>query len=442
MLRRQALKEELLWLALFAVAVLGAVAGGLDAVMALAMGLAVYAAWHLAQAWRLLAFILRDRDPGGWAWGLWRDVFHQVRWIKRRERSRKRRQKRFFSRFRKVASSMPDGVVILGNRGEVSWLNRQAEVYFGLVSGEAVGRRLVDQVDHPVLREYLESGNFRQLLEIEAPGDRSLVLSISVTRFKKGPQRFLLVVRDITRLYHLNRSQRDFTLNVSHELRTPLTVLHGYLETLFDSTDEQAAQRVPLLRMMDQTRRMQTVIQDLSMLSQLEDGSQTVQREPVAVLEMLQDIVDEGRELARETHHVLELGGEPGLMLLGDESLLRCAFSNLIFNAIRHTPGRTEVRITWGRDGDRAALEVRDNGAGIPARHLPRLTERFYRVDAGRSRDAGGTGLGLAIVRQVLTVHDATLSIRSDEGRGCSFTCHFPAERYRAVDELLNGAEA
>lgn len=436
LLRPRALKEELLWLATFgALAVVAALLGA-SAVLAAAGALTGYAVWHLAQAGRLLAFVLRDRAPhDGWTWGVWRDIFEQVQWIKRRERRRKRRQKRFFSRFRKLAAAMPDGVVILGGDGEVTWLNPQAEAYLGLDAGLALRRRLVDQVDHPLLREYIEGGEFQQVLEIEAPGDRTVVLSISVTRFKKGRQRYLLVARDITRQYHLHQSQRDFTLNVSHELRTPLTVLHGYLETLFDMQDEQAPHRLPLLRMMDQTRRMRSVIQDLSMLSQLEDGSQAVQRAPVGVLDMLEEIVEEGRQLARDTRHVFSLAGDPGLVLLGDQSLLRCAFSNLVFNAIRHTPGRTQVGITWARDGGDAVLQVRDNGAGIPARHLPRLTERFYRVDAGRSRDAGGTGLGLAIVRQVMDVHDAKLTISSKEGRGCTFSCRFPAERFEVIGE-------
>ena len=432
LLSRRALRQEVVWLVLFAVLVIGAIAVGVDAAPALAAGLVGYAAWHLVQALRLLSFLARGsgRDPGEpQAWGVWHDVFDRVACLMRRDRRRKRRQKRFFSRFRTIASAMPDGVVILGSAGEVSWLNRQAEVYFGIGDGPAVGRRLLDLADHPVLRDYLEAADFSRALEIEAPGDRALVLAISVTRFKKGRQRFLLVARDITQLYHLNRSRRDFALNVSHELRTPLTVLHGYLETLFDASDEQASYRLPLLRMMDQTRRMQGVIQDLSMLSQLEDGSETVRHEPVAVLDMLETIVAEGRELARETQHVLDLRGDPGLLLLGDESLLRCAFSNLVFNAIRHTPGRTRISITWGMNGDCAALQVLDNGAGIPVRHLPRLTERFYRVDAGRSRDAGGSGLGLAIVRQILEIHDARLLIRSEEGRGSRFGCKFPARR-------------
>ncbi|MGB5452196.1 MAG: phosphate regulon sensor histidine kinase PhoR [Sedimenticolaceae bacterium] len=428
LLRRTALKQELLWAALFVAVVSGALVLGADGVLAAAVGLTCYASWHLVQAVRLLAFFLDDRDPGErWVWGIWREVFDRARWMKRHERKRKRRQHRVFSNFREMAAAMPDGVITLGSGGEVSWLNRQAGLYFDL-KGAAVGRKLVDLVNHPVLRDYLQAGQFSQVLEVEAPGDPAVILEISLSRFKKKRDRYLLVARDITPQYHLNHTQRDFTLNVSHELRTPLTVLHGYIETLIDSEDEQSPMRRPLTRMAEQTRRMQGVIQDMTSLSRLESGAETLQIEPVSTLEMLEDIASEAQEVARDTGHELRLTGDPQLGLLGDESLLRCAFSNLVLNAIRHTPGRTQVDISWGREGDQAVLLVRDNGAGIAARHLARLTERFYRVDGSRSRDAGGTGLGLAIVRQILEMHDAQLSINSTEGRGSSFACRFPPQ--------------
>ena len=434
LLQRKSVREECLWLALFAAAVGIALVAGNDPGIAVAGGLASYALWHLLQAARLLRFLQADSGlKARWVWGVWRDAFDKVRWMQRRERKRKRRQRRFFSRFRKVVAAMPDGVIILGSSGEVSWLNPQARMYFGLDDVELDDRKLVELVDEPILLDYLEAGDFRRVLELEAPGDPTVMLSISVSRFKKRRQRFLLVARDITRQHHLHQSQRDFSLNVSHELRTPLTVIHGYLETLCDAETPQSPRRNPLLRMMQQTRRMQVIIEDLLMLSRLEGRSEEVPRKSVAVFDMLEKIVHEAELLAQESQHVLELNGDPGLVLLGDGSLLRSAFSNLIFNAIRHTPLRTRVSVSWGRDGDHADLQVRDNGAGIPARHLPRLTERFYRIDAGRSREAGGTGLGLAIVRQILDVHDASLLISSEEGLGATFTCRFPRQRWNQV---------
>jgi len=428
--RRQAFKQELLLAGMLAILVVVVVSLGADGTLALGLGLGVYAVWHLLHAAHLLALLLGVREANTvWAWGIWREAFDQVRRLQERERRRKRRQQRVFSRIRKMAAAMPDAVITLGGDGEVSWFNRQAGIYFGLRGDAVLGRRLVDLVEHPTLRDYLQAGNFRRGLEIEAPGDPATMLAVSVTRFKKRRERHLLVARDITQQYHLNRKQRDFTLNVSHELRTPLTVVHGYLETLLDSEDEQSPRHPALSRMGEQVQRMQSVIQDLFTLSRLEDGVETIQQAPVAVFDVLQDVVRDGEEQATATHHELKLAGEPGLWLLGDASLLRCAFSNLVSNAIRHTPGRTRVEISWSRNEDQAVLLVRDNGTGIPTRHLPRLTERFYRVDPGRSRDSGGTGLGLAIVRQILDMHDAQLLISSDDGRGSSFACRFSPSR-------------
>jgi two-component system phosphate regulon sensor histidine kinase PhoR len=403
---------------------------GVEVRLAAGFGLAAYGVWHLLQLMLFRRLLQGNRDAQGrWLWGYWRDTFARVQRLRRRAYKRKRRLRRVYSGFRKAAYAMPAAVLVLGQDGEIVWLNPQAAAYFGIEGSSCQGKRFVDVVDDPALRTFLQAHDFTRPLEIEAPGDPSVILSLSVTPFHDKGQRYLLVARDITRLYHLNQSQRDFALNVSHELRTPLTVLHGYLETLLDTEEKQSTRRRPILQMIEQTQRMQAVIQDLLTLTRLEDGSQAVKLEPVTVPDMLQSIVEEARELAKNSGHRLTLECDEGLVLMGDESLLRAAVSNLVFNAIRHTPGRTLVEICWGEQAGRAVLEVRDNGAGIPARHLPRLTERFYRVDPGRARDSGGSGLGLAIARQILELHDAQLRVKSQEGRGASFSCVFAPDR-------------
>ncbi len=428
-LSRKPLIQECALAALLVLLVVAGVGLGTDPVLGVGIALSAYACWHLVQAARLRAFLLSGGGlPVRRAWGIWHDAYDQIRRLRQRENKRKRRHKNVVTRIRKMAEAMPDAVLTLSIEGEVSWFNRQAGVYFGLTGQPVLGRRLVDLIDHPTLREYLQAGQFRRGLEVEAPGDPALMLAISVTRFKKRRERHLLVARDITRQYHLNRIQRDFTLNVSHELRTPLTVLRGYLETLLESAPSQSAQILPLQRMHEQVARMQGVIEDLFTLSRLEYGAETLTRQTVAVYDVVADVLREVSVLADNTHHELDLQGDPGLLVLGDEALLRCAFLNLISNAIRHTPCRTRVEIEWARCEGGARLEVRDNGEGIPARHIPRLTERFYRVDASRSRAAGGTGLGLAIVRQILDLHEAQLSIRSEPGRGSNFACVFPTQ--------------
>lgn len=432
--KREVVVQELLSVALLVIGVAAAVALGADRMVALALGVGVYATWHLAQALRLLRSLFTSHRPESlWAWGVWRGAFDQLRRLRKRENKRRRRQQKVLTRIRKMAGAMPDALLTLGSAGEISWMNRQAEAFFGLAGDSVLGRRLVDLVEHPVLRDYLQASRFKRELEIEAPGDPTLMLSINVARFRKGRERYLLVARDITRQYHLNRTQRDFTLNVSHELKTPLTVLRGYLETMAEAEEPRSSKRLPLLRMHEQVSRMQGVIVDLITLSRLEYGSETLRRDPVQVLDVLEDVVRGVRTMAEDSHHVLDLSGDPDLLVKGDASLLHCAFSNLVSNAVRHTPSRTRIEISLTGKGDRAELAVHDNGEGIPARHLPRLTERFYRVDAGRSRDAGGTGLGLAIVRQILDMHGARLSISSEEGRGSDFACIFPAEMVHSI---------
>lgn len=427
LIRRAALRQEFAGVALLSCALLVATASGLDIVLALAAGLSLYASWHLVQAFRLLRYLLTSREPRQrWTWGLWGEAFDRLRRLRKREIKRRRVQRKILKQIRKMAEAMPDALLTMGDNGEISWLNQQAMIFFGLTAGAVIGHKMVDLVDHPALRDYLAASNFKRGLEMEAPGDSTKVISIHVTRFRKGRERYLLVARDITQQYHLDRTQRDFTLNVSHELKTPLTVLRGYIETMAEKEDQDSGKRIPLLKMQDQINRMQSVILDLFTLSRLEYGTETPKRESVDVYRMLEDILMESDASVGNSQHVLKLEGEPGLNVWGDESLLRCAFSNLVSNAIRHTPDKSRVDIRWRRQNGHAALVVSDNGEGIPARHLPRLTERFYRVDAGRSRASGGTGLGLAIVRQILDMHEVKLSISSVEGRGSTFSCVFP----------------
>ena len=425
-MRRTAFRQEALWAGLFAAAVVGAVLLEADPVLAVAVGVAAYLLSHLLQASLLLRYLLigAEAQPQH-VWGVWREAHDRIRWMNRRERKRKRRQRRVLSNFRDMAAAMPDGVITFGSDGRISWLNRQAEAYFGLAAGEAAGRNLIDLVEQPALREFLRDKDFSRAFEVEAQGDPTRMLSVSVSRFKKRQERYLLVARDITSQYHLNQTQRDFTLNVSHELRTPLTVLHGYIEALLDGTQDSPQIERPLRRMAEQTLRMQHVIQDMSVLSCLEGGQETAQHVPVAVYALLEEILADARELVADNSHELRLSGDRELHVVGDRSLLRSAFSNLVYNAIHHTPARSRVEISWHSEDGQAVLSVRDNGAGIARRHLPRLTERFYRVDASRSRDVGGTGLGLAIVRQILELHGARLQISSEEGRGATFSCHF-----------------
>jgi two-component system phosphate regulon sensor histidine kinase PhoR len=257
-----------------------------------------------------------------------------------------------------------------------------------------------------------------------------------------GQRRRLLVVRDITNIRHLEQVRRDFVANASHELRTPLTVLYGFLEALTEDEGEVPERwRRPLDLMTQQTLRMQRIIDDMLMLARLEGDSSQHAEGDVNVPNLLQLIRAEAQALIGRRRHQLELDVDATLWLRGSELELRSAFSNLVSNAVHHTPDGSLIRIHWQERPDGGALfEVQDNGEGIAASHLPRLSERFYRVDASRSRARGGTGLGLAIVKHVLARHGAELSIHSAPGQGSRFGCQFPAARVvrrRGIEQQL-----
>ncbi len=264
-------------------------------------------------------------------------------------------------------------------------------------------------------------------MQFPSPTDDAVMLSVRIVPY--GENQRLVLARDISRLHRLEQMRRDFVANASHELRTPLTVLGGYLETLADSDDAALRQWQPAIEQMrHQANRMRRLVDDLLLLSRLETDEAPAEPEAVAVPAMLASIREDAELLAGERAHAIELEAEPGLQLRGDYHELRSAFANLVLNAVQHTPAEGRIAIRWYADAGGAHLAVSDTGPGIPPQHLPRLTERFYRVDVGRSRAAGGTGLGLAIVKHVLHRHGGALAIDSRLGRGSTFQCDFPSE--------------
>ena len=440
---REGLKNEL-WRLLGVVlgaALVGVIWG--DVIPLLFIGVLAYLGWHMLVLIRLSSGLIagvefRAPFPGG----IWKDVFEQIRRLQSRNLKRKRKQNRFFSRFREAASAAPDAVVLMGKSGEVEWCNPAAQRMLGLYWPKCMGRTLVSDIQHPVLREYLARGNFNRPVEFPSPVNKAVILSLRVTPFGKKHQK-LLLARDITQVYHLDQVRRDFVANVSHELRTPLTVITGFLENLAASGSEQPQWTRSIELMQEQAKRMQSIISDLLALSRLDLENRTRSSNPVPIPQLLGAIAKEARALSRD-QHVLKLECDPELLLKGDKDELYSAFSNLVFNAVQHTPARSLIRIQWYADDAGAHLTVSDNGPGIPGRHLPRLTERFYRVDKGRSRQSGGTGLGLAIVKHAIGRHGGELQIVSEVGKGSSFACHFPATRVvkRPALEHLQSASA
>lgn len=385
--------------------------------------------WHFRELRRLEQWLQKPEShnvPEA-EYGLWGEIFDLLyRW---RQRSQRREQKleTLLSRFQQAASALPDAVVILRGDSVIEWANKSAQRLLGLNLTKDIGQPIANLVRQPEFVSYLRAREYSTPLQMVAPGRENLSLTVRIVPYGIGQK--LLVARDVTRLKRLEDMRRDFVANISHEMRTPLTVITGYLEALVDHERELSDEsRKSVAQMQEQTARMQNLVTDLLFLSRIETGPRTSTWESVAVPAMLSAIREDARALSGDEKHNIGLDIDNSIWLRGNETELRSAFSNLIFNAVRYTPAGGSIDIKWWADDDGAHFSVSDSGIGIPIRHIPRLTERFYRVDTARSRERGGTGLGLAIVKHVLQRHDATLKIESAENRGSTFTCNFPAE--------------
>lgn len=412
--------------------------------LVLLTGVASYLIWHLIQLYRLHDWLTRGcNTPPPDSNGVWADLMCELWRGQRRTRKRKRKLRRALKRFKESTAALPEATVVLGQHGEIEWWNTAAERLLGLRRPDDRGQRIANLIRHPEFVRRLESGDWRQPLVISSPVDINVWLTLNIVPTAK--HKSLLLAQNTTRLQHLDQVRRDFVANVSHELRTPLTVISGYVETLLDHGE---ARKPPwkhvLPQVHEQARRMRGIVEDLLLLSRLELDKELTSEEEIAVATLLKQIHKEATELSGEARHRILLDVDPRLGLRGNRNELRSAFSNLVVNAIRYTPAGGDIRLGWQADAQGAHFSVSDTGVGIEARHIPRLTERFYRVDIGRSRETGGTGLGLAIVKHVVTRHGGELTIESTVGKGSTFTCHFPERHFEwlEMDRLVEPAAA
>jgi two-component system phosphate regulon sensor histidine kinase PhoR len=407
-----------------AAAVLGLAWHWAAAAAVLGAALALHSA-QLAAFLRWLRRPGRDALPAGR--GIWEEAFAALhRHLKGRDEERDR-LRAAFARFREAGRALPDGVVILDREYHIEWANPTAARHFAIDVRRDLGQPVANFVRQPDFVAWLAAGDFREPLTLRgARGDS--VLLVRLIEF--GDDQKLLNSRDITAQERLETMRRDFVANVSHELKTPITVLAGFVETLSDPKIELgAAQRKRYLGLMaEQSRRMQQLIEDLLTLSALESSAAPGEEQPIEARPLLEQLVDEARALSAGRHGI-EARVESGSRLVGSRRELHSAFSNLVSNAVRYTPAGGRVTLAWREEGGHGVFSVEDTGIGVEARHIPRLTERFYRVDHGRSRETGGTGLGLAIVKHVLTRHQASLEVESRLGEGSTFRAVFPAER-------------
>ncbi|MDH4133289.1 MAG: phosphate regulon sensor histidine kinase PhoR [Gammaproteobacteria bacterium] len=380
---------------------------------------------HLVQLHRWLV-VKRDDVPD--AGGLWGDVFDRIRALSRENERREDRLQEMLERFQSASSATPDAMVILSPKHEIEWANAAAERLLSVTMPRDTGQRALNLWREPSFAQYLERGNYNDAIETASPAQPEKSLSVRIIPF--GSNQKLVIARDITHLANLEQMRSNFVANISHELRTPLTVLTGFLETLKGMEQPGGdALRKHLGTMHEQAVRMSRLVEDLLTLSKLETTPATHHEETVDVPTMLGGLREMGELLSGERRQQLLLEADSHLRLRGNEEELRSAFSNLVNNAVRYTPAGGTIRLVWRLENGCPAFTVIDSGEGIAPQHLPRLTERFYRIDTARSRDSGGTGLGLSIVKHILLRHDARLAIDSEIGKGSSFRCIFPAAR-------------
>jgi len=416
-----------------------AIAGGMTGLfMPLALALAL--GMLMRQLFQINRFEKWIRTGGGAKYpktsGVWEEIYYHVYRIKKTEKKRKKKLGKMVDQFRQSTEALPDAAVVLGSNDEIEWANKAAREVFGLQQSDK-GQRIPNLIRFPEFIRYLKSGNYSDPVILPSPVNHRITLAVRIITYGAGLR--LLLAQDVTELKKMERMRKDFVANVSHELRTPLTVLKGYLETLQDMDDGES----PLLttsfqQMQGQTERMQHLVDDLLLLTRLE--TQQKKTECVNIPALLSQICKEAETLHNKASAPdlplagniparIELSLETDVHITGEEQELRSAFTNLLGNALKYSPDDSLVKVRWYRANDSIVLDIEDQGEGIAAADIPRVTERFYRSEVKRNKKVGGTGLGLAIVKHVLMRHEAKLNITSELGKGSLFSCYFPLKR-------------
>lgn len=391
--------------------------------------LILFIAWHLRQMylverWLMTGGSLKDVPDSS---GIWDQLVHHIYRLQQHNRRRKKRLTNMLNRFHRSTEAMPDAAVVLGEQREIEWSNRAAATLLGVRNPQDHGQRIDNLVRDPAFHDYLTLGDFDEPIDIPSPISDSVELNIRLVAYGDGEH--LLIARDTSSLRRLEAVRRDFVANVSHELRTPLTVIAGYIES-FDGEEVSDYVRDGVAAIDRQTRRMLSIVQDLLTLSRLEmEPPDPAAAELVAASDLIAGLARDAEGVVGDRGHRVVTDLDADLGVRGVPGELSSAFANLINNAVQHTPDGTTITVEWKLDADSAVFAVHDRGPGIDSLHLARLTERFYRVDTGRSRARGGTGLGLSVVKHAVARNGGELDIQSTPGHGSTFRCTFPAER-------------
>jgi len=379
--------------------------------------------WHAYNLLKLSYWLWLDKSmlpPEGR--GGWEPIFYGIYQMQQRNRKRRRELGQLIKRFRSGAESLPDAVVMMTTEGNIFWCNRHAQALLGFRWPEDNGQHIFNLLRYPDFSRYFSIKNYDQALTIELNSGE--IVEFRILPYTEG--QLLMVARDVTEKRRLEKARRDFFANVSHELRTPLTVIQGYLEVMDDQEGMPAVNKKALNVMQEQAHRMDNLVKQLLQLSRIEIAPQINLDEQVNIPVILKMIEQEALSLSQGRQQ-FEFNIDESLRVHGNEEQLRSAVANLVYNAINHTPEGTKICVDWQRTSNGARFSVKDNGPGIPSEHLPRLTERFYRVDKARSRQGGGgTGLGLAIVKHAVQHHSSQLVVTSQVGKGSEFSFTLP----------------
>ena len=413
-------------------AVLSAIVGvlfGVRAALCFALVMLVlqtlFTTFHTQRLWRLLDAPVYGEVPS--APGVWGEIYYRLHKLAKRWHAQVRQVEQQHSRFIQGIQASPNGVAMLDDSDQIEWCNAIAETHFGLDAKRDLRQHITHLVRQPDFVRYLASQHYESVLVMRGMGlNRQHVLSVQI--FPYGENRKLILTQDITELERTDSMRRDFVANVSHELKTPLTVLSGFLETMRELPLNESDRARYLEMMEQQSSRMQNIVRDLLVLANLEGDVKPPGDYVLDMRAVLRHLEEDADNLSNGRHRIT-FDADEALTVSGSETEIVSALANLVTNAIRYTPDGGTIDVSWQRIRDRAVFSVRDSGLGIPPEHIPRLTERFYRVDRSRSRDTGGTGLGLAIVKHVLQRHLADLEVKSEEGRGSTFSVKFSAAR-------------
>lgn len=388
----------------------------------------IYIIFMLRNVFKLHDWLLEQKNELPDAQGYWGEIFNELHLLERRKNKQQKLLSVALSRFKKAAEALPDGAVILSQHNEIEWLNPIASSLLGIAYPQDAGQKINNLIRHPNFQSYLAKNNFSNTITLPAPDNTDNTLTMQIIPF--GYKQKMIFCRDITHIHKLEEMRTNFVSNVSHEMRSPLTVLTGYLEMFSDKPPKDESNfKLGIDNMYQQAMRMQRLVTDLLALSKMETAP-VEHTKSVDVSTLLIALKENAEILGQDKHHTITLQADETLKLRGNVDELHSLFSNLINNAVRYTPEKGHISISWKLQHDEAVFSVSDDGPGIAAHHIPHLTERFYRADIDRSRESGGTGLGLAIVKYAAERHDGRLEIRSTLGKGSTFSCYFPGLRY------------